>query len=177
MFREKSCVSREISCIDTWCLSMYVFIPHALHIVSCSQKWQNQCADRASRKLAYHATYQDILVYPVTYHSTPPCALTPNFRTSAYVSGGVKCIHQVHMHLASHPGGQCWKKHRAEHASDIPLYPSISKYILVYDVSYNLTPNFTLNQAQSALCQAQAGYESICWCFESHCFPEAPCPQ
>jgi hypothetical protein len=32
------------------------------------------------------------------------------------------------------------KKTSADHASDILLYTSISKYILVYDVSYNLTP-------------------------------------
>jgi hypothetical protein len=55
------------------------------------------------------------------------------------------------MHIASHAGVNVEKNHCAGHASDIPLYTSISTYILVYDVSYNLTPHFTLIQARSAL--------------------------
>jgi hypothetical protein len=48
------------------------------------------------------------------------------------------------MHIASHAGVNVTKKkHCADHASDILLCTSISKYILVYDVSYNLTPHFT----------------------------------
>jgi hypothetical protein len=43
--------------VSVWCFSMYVFIPHALHIVSCSQNWQDQCADHASGILVYHAIY------------------------------------------------------------------------------------------------------------------------
>ena len=63
------------------------------------------------------------------------------------VFGGVTCIHQVPMHIASHPGVKVEKIHCAEHASDIHLYTSISNYILVYDVSYNL-----ISMCHAAIC-------------------------
>ena len=88
---------------------------------------ENQCADHASGILVYSAIYWDILVYTVAYHPTLPC--TPKLSTSAYVSDGVTCIHQVPMHIASHPGVNVEKQ---------PLcrpcirYTYISWYIQVY---------------------------------------------
>ena len=122
--------------VSFWCLSMHAFTSHALYIVSCSQKWKNQCADHAWGILVYPAIYWDILVYTVTCPHTPPCTLTPKFRTSAYVSDVWTCIHLPPRHIASYPAVKVEKNHCADHASDILVYTSISKYILVYTVSY-----------------------------------------
>ncbi len=74
----------------------------------------------------------------------------------------VTCIHQVPMHIASHAGVNVEKNHCAGHASDILLYASISKDILGYDVSYNLTLHQHASCSDLLSVQAQAGYESIC---------------
>jgi hypothetical protein len=75
---------------------------------------------------------------------TKPCALTPKFRTSAYVSDGVTCIHQVPIHLASRPGINVEKNHCADHASDILVYTSISKYIVYTNIRCVMQSHTTL---------------------------------
>jgi hypothetical protein len=117
-----------------------------------SKKNNVQTRGHASGILVYPVIYWalDILVYTVTYHPIPPCTLTPNLLPQnmflmlehAYIY--LSTLHHI---LQS----KLKKNHCADHASDILGYTSISKYILVYTVSYFHTLPFTLNQALSAL--------------------------